>query len=168
MKITDEQIQRLMHYTRASAERAAAALQEADGDLLDALRILLGEEASVDDGRDPKIPPAGAGKGKKREGTLRRVWRFLVENRLEAYRPGREQKIECPLAALVALLVLAWYALLFFMILGICFGWKFRFDGPNLGKDSVNRVVSDLDDAAESLYQGVVRKLREEQEKDQK
>lgn len=168
MNITDEQIKRLMHYTRASAERAAAALKEADGDLLDALRILLDEEASVDDGRDPRLPPAGAGKGKKLEGVLRRVWRFLVENRLEAYRPGREQRIECPLAALLALLVLAWYALLFFMILGVCFGWRFRLAGPDLGKDSVNRVVSDLDNAAEGLYRGAVRKFRERQEKDQK
>lgn len=134
MKITEEQIQRLVHYTRASAERAAAALEEADGDLLDALRILLGEDAPQNVRPDTGAPAPGQEREPKWKGLLKRIWRFLVENRLEAFQPGREKRIECPLAALIALMALAWYALLFFLILGVCLGWEFRFAGPDLGK----------------------------------
>jgi hypothetical protein len=133
MKITEEQIQKLMAYTHATAEQAAAALKKADGDLLNALHLLLGEQTKEERPHSAgDDPPAPTFVGRLVE-FLRFLWRFLVENRLEAYRPGTERKIECPLAALLALLVIAWYAVIFFVVLGLAFGWKFRFCGTDLG-----------------------------------
>lgn len=159
MQITEEQIRRLMHYARVSREEARQALEQADGDLLNALELLLDKKQQEEAQKRCPAPPERPKDGSL-TGILSRILRFLVENRLEACLPGTERRIECPIVALIALLFLAWYALLFFVALGVCLGWRFHFVGPDLGKESVNRVVSDLDDAAESLRDAVAEDLR--------
>ena len=49
---------------------------------------------------------------------------------------------------LIALVLFAVYVVVIALILGFCFGWRFRFAGPELGRKSVNDVMDQIDDAA--------------------
>jgi hypothetical protein len=77
-------------------------------------------------------------------------WSCLVNNRLEAYKkydPTRQ--IQCPIGALLALVIIAWYVVAVILIVGIFMGWRYRLAGPELGKRNINEVVSWVDDLAE-------------------
>lgn len=147
MKITDEQIERLMRYADVSRSEARRALEQSDGDLLNALALLLSS------GRKPQH-------GSRLRRALHRIWRFLVENRLVVYNPRGSGEIDCPAAALLALLVLAWYAVLFFLLLAVCAGWSFRVEGPQLGRSGLNSVLNALNAAAGRLRGRVRAALR--------
>ena len=92
--------------------------------------------------RDP-APPV------QKERFWRRAWRVLTENRLECSRG--ENRFEVPLAVLIALLVFAIYAVAGLLLLGLAFGWRYHFAGPELGKKAVNDVMDDIDDTAENI-----------------
>ena len=89
------------------------------------------------------------------EGWLSRAWRVLTENRLECIR--EEKRFEIPLAVLIALALFAIYVVVIALILGFCFGWRFRFAGPELGRKSVNDVMDQIDDAAGEVRDQVRR-----------
>lgn len=65
---------------------------------------------------------------------LRVLWKWLVDNRLEAYRrDNRARVLECPIAVLAALIFLAWWLVAILLVVGFFFGWRYRFVGPHLG-----------------------------------
>ena len=53
-----------------------------------------------------------------------------------------------PMAALIALTLLAFWAVAALLLAGLCFGWRYRFAGPDLGKPRVNEVMDSIDGAA--------------------
>ena len=73
------------------------------------------------------------------------MWLFLVGNRLVAHKvedPAR--RIECPLGALLALLVIAWYAVAAVLALGFALGWRYRLEGPQLGEKHLREQFARL------------------------
>ena len=128
MNVTREQIERLMDHAGVSYEDAQAALEASDGDLLDALVWLermgkipsSGVHSCATDPRvEPETPDMEAEEVLDQEepdDVLHTVWRWLVDNRLEVYRrDNRARVLECPLAALLALIVLAWW-----LVVSVC------------------------------------------------
>lgn len=170
MEVTLELVEQLRQHADVSFADAKAALEHTDGDLLEAL-IWLERQGKIDlagvgsyhtgpDAPDPRqnprqephqapTPPPRA------EGWLSRVWRVLTENRLECIR--EEKRFEIPLAVLIALVLFAFYVVIVALILGFCFGWRFRFAGPELGRKSVNDVMDQIDAAAGQVRDQVRR-----------
>ena len=52
------------------------------------------------------------------------------------------------MSALIALTLLAFWAVAALLLAGLCFGWRYRFAGPDLGKPRVNEVMDSIDGAA--------------------
>lgn len=169
MKQTKEKLERLIDMTGVAVDQAETALFDSDGDLLGAL-LELQENGLIDDtgvGRwstagsapstDYRFTPAPAFSAAEPlpSGFLPKLkwfWRFLVSNRLEAYKkydPSRQ--IQCPLGALIALLAIAWYVVVGTLIFGICIGWRYRFAGPQMGHRRFNSVITRIDDWAEGI-----------------
>lgn len=165
MEVTLELVQQLRQYADVSFSDAKAALEHTDGDLLEAL-IWLEQQGKIDlagvgsyhTGPDVPDPRAGAPERERRESWPGRVWRVLTENRLECSRG--ENRFEVPLAVLIALLVFAVYVVVILLLLGFCFGWRYHFAGPELGKKAVNDVMDDIDDTAQSIRESVRRSLK--------
>lgn len=160
-----ELVEQLRQHAGVSFADAKAALEHTDGDLLEAL-IWLERQGKIDlagvgsyhtgpDAPNPRQENDQAPPPPPAEGWLSRAWRVLTENRLECIR--EEKRFEIPLAVLIALALFAIYVAVIALILGFCFGWRFRFAGPELGRKSVNDVMDQIDDAAGEVRDQVRR-----------
>jgi hypothetical protein len=166
---TMEQVERLREKTNVSYEEARAALEACNDDLLDAI-IYLEKQGKVagatgyystqkeDSGGasreiPPEEPPASAGFSD----LLRRFGAFCVKllgkgnrNTFEIYRHA-ERRTFMPVTVLVLLLVFAFWITIPLLIVGLFFGFRYRFSGPDLGKSAVNDPIDSAADAAEEL-----------------
>ena len=175
MKLTEEKKQRMQSLTGVTPGQAEQALNTAQGDELEALLWLehngIIESAGVGyystvgavtkgTNTTPAVQLAETQRQESSPATLmerlRWFWRLLVGNRLEAYRKyDPTRKIECPLGALIALVLIAWYVVVVVLMIGICLGWRYRFAEPQLGGQRINRVVNQIDDWAEKARDDV-------------
>lgn len=165
MKQTAEKLQKLQNLAGVTEMQAREALNASNGDLLEGLlwleRMGIISDSGVGSystgGAVPMVTPVKepeeAPPEPKSKGILAKVkwcWRWLVNNRLEAYKkynPSRQ--IQCPIGALIGLLCVAWYVVVLILIGGICLGWRYRLAGPQLGRKKINNVVGWIDDLAE-------------------
>ena len=175
MNVTQEQIERLKHHAGVSYEDAQAALEASDGDQLDAL-VWLEQAGKIPASgvhrcaTDPRVEPeepepfqtAETDAEQIPKNGLHTVWKWLVDNRLEAYRRDNHARVlECPMAALLALIVLAWWLVAILLVVGFFFGWRYRFVGPHLGRSqAVQDVMEKIDDGAETVVDQVWRNIR--------
>ena len=157
--MTLELVEQLRQYADVSFADAKAALEAADGNLLEAL-VWLEQQGKIDTagvGRarsDPNAPnPMEFHAPERQENPLQRAWRWLTENRLECSRG--ENRFEVPLAVLIALVLFAWYVVALGIVVGFCFGWRFHFAGPELGSKKVNDVMDAIDDTAGDIVRQV-------------
>ncbi len=144
-----EQIEKLRERAEVSYQKAKEAYEQADGDLLDAL-IYLEEQGKV------KAPEGGGFYSSKAEQTKReesrqeeeerensfketvdRLWKFLSQmikkgnsTNFEVLK-DKENKVSFPVTVLVLLLLFAPWVVLPLMIIGLFFGFHYRFVGPD-------------------------------------
>ena len=159
MKLTEEKLRHLQEFTHLSEAAAREALEWANGDELEALEWLEQEGripagslrfySTAEEGRQ-QIGTLVAVPGRRRAQKVsdtpmtwgERVWLFLVGNRLVAHKvedPAR--RMECPLGALLALLVIAWYAVAAVLLMGFALGWRYRLEGPQLGEEHLRELL---------------------------
>lgn len=157
MKVTEEKCARLCALTGLGADQILGALEHTQGDELRALLHLkeLGliadsgvktystAEHSAASAHASKLLVRAGERGLQSVKSLRwweRVWLFLVGNRLVAER-RENRRIECPLGALLALLVIAWHVVAAVLVLGWVLGWRYRFEGPDLGEERLKKLL---------------------------
>lgn len=172
---TLEQVERLREKANVSFEDAKAALDETGGDLLNAL-IYLEKQGKV-------APPAAGGyyssqsaaeeehtasgeKESKRSGEsftdmMKRFGRFcgnLLDkgnnNYLEAARNGGTV-FSLPVTVVVLLLLFLFWVIIPLFIISLFFGFRYRFRGSELGKESVNKVMDGASDTVEELKRSI-------------
>ena len=176
MEVTLEQVERLREKADVSYAKAKEALLYSGGNLLDAL-IYLEERGYIPRpegayystrGQTPPMPEEAEepepqpeqGKEKKasRGSILRRLRYILLDNTLEIWRKDR------PIAALpvliLILLVIVYYIVIPLLILSLFFGFRYRFSGPDLERDSINNVMGSVADTAADLGRQVMEELR--------
>jgi len=173
-----EKAEKLREKTGVSYTEAKEALDNTDGSLLDAL-VFLEKQGRVE------TPPGGgfySGAGKHsasgdsqnnrksyvREGEsfsemMGRFGKFLVRlfdkgltNCLVAVRNG-EHLFSLPVIAFILLLIFFWVTLPLFLISLFC-GIRYRFEGPDLEKESINNVM----DTASNMADDVKKTFTEE------
>lgn len=174
--VTLEQVERLREKAGVSFEDAKAALEAARGDMLDAL-IFLEKQGKV-------APPAGNGyyssqsapppeeqaiphnREKKQTGEsffdmLSRFGRFCAmlldkgnHNYLQAERKGNII-FSLPVTVIVLMLLFLFWVVIPLFLVSLFFGFRYRFSGRELGKDSVNRVMDSASDAVEGLKKSI-------------
>lgn len=173
--VTLEQVERLREKANVSFEDAKAALEASDGDLLNAI-IYLEKQGKV-------TPPAGggyysskgaaseekdasAGQEKKQSGEsfsdmMKRFGRFcgnLVgkgnSNYLEADKSGKTV-LSLPVTVVVVLLVFLFWVTVPLFIVSLFFGFRYRFRGSELGKESVNKVMDGASDTVEEIKRSI-------------
>ena len=174
MSQMEQQMERLCAHAGVSPEQARSALEACDGDLLDAL-VWLEQQGiiaaagvctySTKDGVTAEPPSQREPEPespKEKQNWLLTAWNWLVDNRLEAYQKDSDDRsMECPMAALLALLALAWWVVALLLVVGFFLGWRYRLVGPNLGRSQmVQDVMEKLDDGAETVVDQVRRNIR--------
>lgn len=184
MEITLELVERLREKADVSYAQAKQALEYSQGNLLDAL-IYLEEQGAIPrpqqgyySTQGPAAPaepeqqlavqrrPRG-GPGRTRR-PIRRLFtalrRALVENELEVWR-RQEPVTAVPVLILIILLVFAFWVTIPLLILGLFFGFRYRFSGPDLEREAINSVMEKMATTADDVGQQVMDELRIQHEK---
>ena len=183
MNINIEQVDKLKERADVSYADAKQALEQTNGDLLEAMIYLekqgkakAGSVGSFDSrsaehsqsdssGQQQK---SQAGKNYERKGdsfgdVMRKIWGFIRRmvhkcniNHFEVYRDGR-CVLSMPVTLLVLFLLFFFYITLPVIIIALFFGCSYKFRGPDLGKKDINDVMDEAANAAETLK----RKMQE-------
>ena len=190
MEITLEMVERLREKAPVSYGQAKRALEYSEGNLLDALIYLEEQGAIprqegayfTTRGETPPPPPpappapepeaeTGGGKKKKkkrpareakaggRPSLLQTLRRWLIDNELEIWRKDKPVTA-LPVLILVLLVIFAYYVTIPLLILGLFLGFRYRFSGPDLERDSLNDVMDNVADTAADLGRQVMDELR--------
>jgi hypothetical protein len=179
--ITIEQVEELRKRVNVSYEEAKAALEEANGDML---------EAVINLERKNKItPPEGGGFYSTRdhqnsmnnsnftEGNkdgayyksssisfselLKRFLNFckkvLEKGNKNSFQVIRDGKIEMviPVTLLALLIIFCFWITIPVLVLGLFLGYRYAFSGPDLGKENINSVMDTAANVAESIKKEV-------------
>ena len=168
-----EMVEKLREKTGCTYGEAKAALEESQGDLLDALCWLenhgktrmTGAYCSTADREPPKPEPE---QPKKEEpGAFARgcraLWQGIVDlfrwaNRNELVMRNKEGKKELgiPLTLLVVMLILAFWLVLAAAVVALFCGMRFSFTGP-LGTQDLNDAMGKATDFAEDMKEGFTK-----------
>lgn len=175
-----KQVEKLRERADLSYDEAKRVLEEADGDLLQAI-INLEKENRIK-------PPKGGGYYNSREGhegrkteedfssaknqadwdnnssfkdLVRKFAKFCGRiinkgnrNHFQVIREG-ERILIIPVTVLVILLIFTFWLTLPAMIVGLFFGLRYEFSGPELGKEEINRAMDSAANAASSIKKEV-------------
>lgn len=190
MEITLEMVERLREKADVSYGRAKEALEYSGGNLLDALIYLeqtgaiprtesayystrsetplssaeplpaqLPDQKSEQNAGSPPRPGRG---GVRRFFLALRRW--LIDNELEVWR--HDQPITAlPVLILLLLACFAPYLTIPALLVGLFLGFRYRFSGPDLERDSLNGMIGDLADTAADLGRQVMDELRTQHDK---
>jgi len=168
-------VEKLREKAKVSYDEAKAALDAANGDLLEAL-IILERQGKVNappsggyysSGKDNSSSYAGqsaqdtangADRGETFTDLMKRFGRFCLRvfrkgnaNLFEVLK-GNESKASVPITVLVLLLVFAFWVTLPLMIIGLFFGLRYRFIGPDIGSNATaNQTMDGAAKAAEDI-----------------
>ena len=192
MEITMEMVEHLKEKANVSYKQAKQALEYSGGNLLDAL-IYLEEKGEIPrsestyfstKGETPPPPPSSSPLPvqlpekdkppktfrKKKRGSFQQflstLRRWLVDNELEIWR--KDQPITAlPVLILVLLLCCApWITIP--VLLGCLFlGFRYRFSGPDLDRESINNGLGGLADTAADLGHKVMEELKHDWHSDE-
>lgn len=167
-----EQVEMLREKTGCSYGEAKAALEETDGDLLDALcwleshgkTQLTGAFCSTGDREAPKTDPPPKTKPKQDSPVARGfkdLWQGLVDlirwanrNALVMRNRKGEQELRIPLTVLVLIFVLAFWVMLALTVVALFCGMRFSFEGP-LESKNINDAMGKATDFAENIREEI-------------
>ncbi len=177
--VTLEQVEKLREKADISYHEAKAALEKTNGDILEAI-INLEEEKRIpgpEGGgyfrtRAQQQRPGAGGDRRDREETkqdssasfMELIGRFfrwcgkIIEkgnrNNFEINKDGI-RVMAFPVTVLAILLIFIFWVVVPLIILGLFFGYRYRFSGPDLGKEKVNQAFDSAAKAVEDLKREV-------------
>lgn len=182
MEITLEQVEHLREKAPVSYAQAKQALEYSQGNLLDAL-IYLEEQGAIPRPQNTyySTQPSAAqpveelvvqlqpeGKKKRRKFSLGAIFtalrRALVENELEVWR-RQEPVTAVPVLILIILLIFAPWVTIPLLIFGLFLGFRYRFSGPDLERESINGVMEKVASTADDVGRQVMDELYAQHEK---
>lgn len=106
-------------------------------------------------------------KGARCNGPFVTLRRWLIDNELEIWR--KEQPVTAlPVLILILLVLCAYYVVVPVLILGLFFGFRYRFSGPDLERDDLNGVMDSVADTASDLGHKVMEELKHDWHSDEK
>ena len=167
-----EQVEKLREKASVSFEEAKEALEASGDDILEAIIYLERKGRVVAPAGGYYNNAGGGAAGADSEGAdgngqggetfgdiMKRFGKYLLcllekgnNNFLDAEKNG-ERVFTCPITAVVVLLVFFFWITLPLMVVGLFFGFRYRFRGEDLGKESVNRVMENASEKAEEIKQ---------------
>lgn len=176
-----EQVQKLRDYANITYEEAKKALEEADGDMLQAVinlekenKIKAPEAAgyynSQAEDQNAKDDGKGKGRDKKRNHTngssfgdqvnafLKWCGRIIHKGNINNFEVIKDDQriITLPVTVLVLLLLFAFWIVIPLLILGLCFGYRYQFRGPDMDKTEVNKTMENVSNATVRAVDSVV------------
>lgn len=165
-------VEKLVEKTGLSYTEAKSALERADWDILEAM-INLETQGKIRPGQTAEYTTQGRAqeessytqKEKAKKETYDESYkkntrsfgewiRLLFDkgnsNSLELYKNGKRM-LSMPITAFLIFLLVGFWVVIPLMIVGLFFDFKYRFAGPDLGKENINEAMGKANDVAESI-----------------
>ncbi len=169
-----ELVEKLVKSTGVGYEDAKTALEASSWDLLEAAVWLetnhKTEARSARYGSTPEEQPASeTPKNEKVRGSASgnpssfassvnsffgKVKNILLDNNFVLCRKSGEIIVEVPIW-LVAIVIILWWPILLVFGAALLFGFRFKFNGPDLGGETVNRVITHAENAVDNAFRKV-------------
>ena len=176
-----QKLEQIVEKTGCSYEDARAALEGCGWDMIDAVISLEKEgkisretaeskEEPVDDIPEVTldVKKADAGSGEKQDGSgnagsgaedspkrkmglWTRIKRILMNNRMLVFRSNGQKIIDLPILAPIIALIAFFWATLIIAAVAMVFGYRFHFEGDDLGKTNINSTMDKATDYAEKV-----------------
>ena len=175
-----EMVEKLRKRANVTYEEAKAALEASEWDLLDAI-VKLEKEGKVEKAayttkrestEEERRESGSSGSERPRGDGFERFMAFVGRaikkgnaNSFCVLRHG-EERFRLPVTALVLLLIFTFYLTLPLMVLGLFFGFHYRFAGPELGRDKINDAMEKAAQAAEKVKEEVKKEWQDEKDAD--
>lgn len=175
-----EQVERLRSYADISVEEARDVLEEAGGDLLEAVILLekrgklKKESGSYRDGAasgstgESKAGPHAEQSSARRDDAgvkfselagrfFRWLGRVIHRGNQNSFRVSRrgETMITVPITVLALLLMFCFWCVIPLLVIGLFCDCRYSFHGPDLGRDNVNSVADSVADSAARIKREV-------------
>ena len=161
---TFEKVEKLREKANVTFEEAKAALEEANGDLLDAM-IILERQGKAEERRESYSTKENADlmvvdqpeKKERKHGNaftdkLKVLWHKSIENYFVIEREDKVM-LNIPICAFVIILIFTWHITLIAMVVALFFGCKYSFKGSSEMK-TANEVCDKVSEAAEKVKEG--------------
>jgi len=158
-----EMVETLREKANVSYEEAKAALEASNWDLLDAVLLLESEgkiapeTASYSTRAEEPLPQEEPQRHKGFHDGMRWLARAFAKllrigntNQLAVSRNDKEL-FSLPVTVFVVLLLCSVWTILIAMLISLFFGVRYAFRGPDLGKESINRVMDKASNMAENV-----------------
>ena len=178
-----EKVEKLREKADVSYAEAKEALDNANGDVLDALILLekngratipagggffsgagVPAEQHEQQHRANNSGSQSAYRGESFSAMMRRFGRFCLNmfhkgntNFLDATSKGGEHMFSCPVTVLVLLLLFFFWITVPLLVISLFLGFRYQFRGEDLGRDAVNNVM----DGASSVVEDVKKSFKE-------
>lgn len=187
-----EMTEKLVEKTGTTFEEAKAALEASGWDMLDAVILLekqgktaaksgsytskagkapADEAVELEDLEDSydksRFKHAKDGSGEGKDGFRRFLEKariFLFENKLLVFNGKGKEIVNMPILFAGLIFLFAFWLVLILVMLSLVKGWRYRFSGKDLGKDSVNGVADAVGDAVEKMGKDIKEKINEKKE----
>ncbi|NLY91335.1 MAG: ubiquitin [Firmicutes bacterium] len=173
-----EQVKKLRDYANITYEEAKAALEKANGDILEAViqlekenKIAKPEAAGYYNSQGEERSNRGNGySSNQKENShgpsfrqqvpafLRWCGRIIHRGNINNFEVYKDQSriIMFPVTVLVLLLIFAFWIIIPLLIIGLFFGYRYRFSGPDLDKPEVNETIEKVSKATVRAVDSVV------------
>ncbi len=172
--ITIEQVEELRKRVNISYEEAKAALEETNGDMLDAVinlerrkKISAPEGGFYSTKNQHHIYSGEAVEGNGQDkynntgnNVIRLLKKFLSfckkmlvkgnKNNFEVIKDGKTE-MSIPVTLLAILAIFFFWITVPILVLGLFLGYRYAFKGPDLGRENINSVMNKAADMAENL-----------------
>ncbi len=160
---TFEKVEKLREKANVTFEEAKAALDEANGDLLDAM-ILLEKQGKAEtraesfstkkEATDLIVVDQPESRDEKKRGNaftdkLKALWHKSCENYF-VIEKDEEPIVNIPIWAFILILIFTWHVTLILMVIALFFGCKYSFQGPDKMK-MANNVCEKASEAADKV-----------------
>ncbi|MCR5183062.1 MAG: hypothetical protein K6D56_08615 [Clostridia bacterium] len=173
---TFEKVERLVEKANVSYEDAKAALEEAKGDLLDAMIILEKrgkvqgpEKSEYVSGPEQKSEYKDVSEAVKESsktekgaafkgvgGFFRRAFRYLVDNSLKLSRNG-SLLVNIPLWAAALIILFTWEFIWIAIVISLFFGFRYAIEGKD-DSGTVNKVLNQASNIADDVKENFAKK----------
>lgn len=122
---------------------------------------------SADSSRRDAGSNGKAGKApKEKHRFFNRVKRMMVNNRMVILKGNGQQIIDLPIIVPVIALLMFFWATLILAVIAMVFGFRFHFEGEDLGKTNINNTMDKATNYAEKVRSDLTKKSYDEQNTD--
>lgn len=178
--VTLDQVEKLREKANISYDEAKAALEKTNGDILEAIidlerqnRIQVPKGGGYYNSSNKQqnseenfYEKKSKGENKKKDGIsfgelVGRILKWCGKlisrgnrNSFEVIKDG-SHIMSVPVTVLALLLIFAFWVTLPVIIIGLFFGYRYMFNGPDLGRENVNSALDSVAKAADNFKKGV-------------